>query len=742
MKRRDFFKLPALGALSAPLFGVEVRSGETEPPRRAAFPSGATGEQKLHPDWINYLPGVEYFLLGNGEIQAVIQYYPSSKGETDASFLGLTLMDPERFARKASTLLFHPERGFSRTMIGVAVDGAGHHPDAKNLASIEWSYPGGVPTVRLLWEAGALRVTEFLFLPAKGAYLIRSVRVDNTTDIPREIELATLPYPNFFLFDEILPDEKRKEIRSDGYIPMRLFSPDADCALRGRYELRIRLGKIPPGGSSTGTCVYAIRGGDTAARRDLAQGTIPLPTMPRNEFRSGDQLLDRLVRVSTHLLPAHLSAAGKRDSGIWEYNMEWVRDDSMVAVGLLHAGEFERAGILLRKLLDRSIGADGRTIEASRWAGFDYTELDQNGQVLWAAWNFVCWTGDLGFAKRYWEKLRLAAEFPLMERFRDKETGLLHNMREFWERSDGFGFTDGYEIAYQFWTAFGLEKAARLAAATGHPREALRWDREAEKLREAFLGHPRMRLAEEGHLIKRRSREGDWQRYLSPPDRASLPPGSPIATEARPSCDPDASEAYPLIHGMIDPVDPLAKGTLDWLELLWNHRWNSGGYARYDTTSEPDPPAPWPLVAAMMARAHLEARSDAPLRRSLEWLGRIAGGKSGGWFERMGPGITPPAPPVGIVGWTWAEIVGLAVHHCLGVRPGIGDLTLRPRLPGFLEGAEASIRIRNARVTLRVERSPAGNACAVNGRAYPFEGGAVRIPWPPDKAVIILRIGS
>ena len=238
--------------------------------------------------------------------------------------------------------------------------------------------------------------------------------------------------------------------------------------------------------------------------------------------------------------------------------MEWVRDDVMVAVGMLQAGFVDEARTILVKILEKSVGPDGCTIESSRWSGFDYTELDQNGQLLYGVWQYACWTGDVALVKKYWKQIRLAGDFPLKSVFLDPKAGMLRNKREFWERNDSHGLEDGFELTYQFWVALGLSVCSELAAWVGDRNTADRWFKAAASLRDHMLSDPVFRLIEEGHLIKRRTRDGRWQRYMIPPNRAAMPPGSPAATVARPACDPDTSNVYPIMFEMIDP----ARGTL------------------------------------------------------------------------------------------------------------------------------------------------------------------------------------
>ena len=90
-----------------------------------------------------------------------------------------------------------------------------------------------------------------------------------------------------------------------------------------------------------------------------------------------------------------------------------------------------------------------------------------------------------------------------------------------------------------------------------------------------------------------------------------MPKGSPLALEERPSPEPDTTEVYPMLLGLADPAGPLAAGTLRWIEQLWNQRWDSGGYPRYNATSEDNPPASWPIASMLVARAYALAGDDA-----------------------------------------------------------------------------------------------------------------------------------
>ena len=79
-----------------------------------------------HPDVRTRLKDVSYFFLGNGLIQAAVQWAPGGEGTP----LGLLLMDPDRLRKKREALTMDADSGLERTMVGVEVGGAWHEPTA------------------------------------------------------------------------------------------------------------------------------------------------------------------------------------------------------------------------------------------------------------------------------------------------------------------------------------------------------------------------------------------------------------------------------------------------------------------------------------------------------------------------------------------------------------------------------------------------------------------------------------
>jgi hypothetical protein len=734
MKRRDFLITPALGLILPHSLGRAAAIGQVEP-KRGAFEYRTDLDrfpQQLHQDFITYTPGIEYFILGNGDIIAVLQYAPDREIERPLTFAGLTIMDAEHFGRKWSTFLFHPEAGFSRSAAVLSVDGKGHTATPENFVGIDWAYPEKVPVVVLRWRAGVCEVKEELFVPAEGPVLVRRFTITNQGASLCDVTLRGGMVPNFTIFDEISSRPSERTVIGRGFASITLRSTDSRAETGGRYDLIVPIGSLPPGEGSTVDTLYVLRADKTG---EEATSAAPLWESaaeywkPKTALTSDNQLVNHLYDVSRTGLKSLVARSGKRDSGFWMYNMEWVRDDVMVVLGMLHTGLYDEARTLLRKMLMHSVGEDGRTIESSRWFGFDYTELDQNGELLFGVAEYVAWTGDEAFAREFWEKIRSVGEFPLQERFFDARARMVHNKREFWERSDSFGVHDGFELTYQFWVWLGLERAGELARRLGDAETAARWAAKASEIRTAVLHDPTYRMIEDGHLIKRRELDGTWQQFFIPPNRGGMPPGSPLATIDRPSCDPDTASALPIAYGMVEPQGEIAQKTLQHIEQLWNQRWSFGGYSRYNTDSEPDPPAPWPFGSLFVARAYAEAGDSDKVWRVLRWLGEIHGGKAGAWFERYGPSITPPAPPVSIVGWTWAEITGLIVTQMLGVRPALERLKIRPWLPVGLDRIEGSFILRGVSLRVEVTRTTGEPSVLVNGEPHPFKDGLLELPY-------------
>ena len=737
MRRRDFLKSPAVTLLVPAAAGLALQDAfafgdEQKAPTREE--AARRHPQRLHQDFSTYQPGIEYFFLGNGDIQAAIQYAPDRSGDLPPTFLGLTLMDAERFSRKWSTYLFHPERGYEGSKLYVMTGNQTYVVTPESLRDVRWKLVDAVPVVSLTWKAGALNVEEEFFVPAEGAYLVRQVRIHNGGPAPASVALRLPLVPNFTVFDDIGTDPASNTAFGRGYTEVTLRCVDGAAKASGRYDVSTTLEPLAQEGSTLARFVYTIRKGTVPLEaKDVAGmwGGTAAYWKSKPVLTTGDERLDRMYMLARSGLKALLARSGKRDGGIWQYNMEWVRDDVMMIQALCMAGMHDEARTLLEKNLSRCIAPDGCLVESSRWSGYDYTELDQNGQLVYGTWQYLCWTGDRELVKKYWPRIVKAGDYPLQEPFRDKRSRLLRNKREFWERDDRFGFEDGFELAYQFWVMLGLEKGSEVARALGDDATARRWQQTAAEFRQILFEDPVFRFIENGRLIKRRTRDGRWQQYAIPPQRASMPAGSPMALNDKPEPDPDSANVYPIIFNYVDPRGDVARKTMEWMDMLWNQQWLCGGYSRYNTTSEPDPPAPWPIASLFIARAAVEMGDDDRAWRAIDWVASIHGGKSGGWFERYGPSITPPAPPVSVVGWGWAEVVLLTTQHIMGFRADLNAITIRPRLIRGLDHLHSTFVIRGATVDVSIRRGTPPSA-ALNGTPAAVNNGALTFPCPSE----------
>ena len=228
-------------------------------------------------------------------------------------------------------------------------------------------------------------------------------------------------------------------------------------------------------------------------------------------------------------LPAAVSRRGVLDGSVWQYNREWCRDQSMIALALAMIGDHELARTILARLLAEFVTPEGDTVDSSERRDPDEIELDQNGFLLAAIRGYVLWTGDLGLVRERWPRIVALAEFPLGPAFRHAKSGLLANRREFWERHRAHGIRPGIELVHQLYTWHGLEAASRLAAMVGDNEHARRWESEAGRLRTAMLEDPVYRMADDRGFIKRRGLDGRVQETIDPEPGSGLPSESPLA---------------------------------------------------------------------------------------------------------------------------------------------------------------------------------------------------------------------
>ena len=641
------------------------------------------------------LKDVNYYFLGNGLIQAVIQVCTDDEGTP----LGVLLMNPEKFGPKRDALTFDPENGLQATMVFFVCEGKSFYPAPKNLQS-KWTEIEGIPAVEVLWQENDISVMEDFYFPDRQSpRLVRNLRFQNLSTTEKTISIRTGVKEQFVEKEYTLKAREQQSLFVE-YQIIRSF---------------VSLGIVD--GEKTHISESA---------KHYWQNT------PQCDFSS--DILNHLFTLSKNQLQASISQTGFMDASIWQYNLEWVRDQANVVMGLTVSGQFELAGTMLDRMLRKFVTDDGDTVDSGKTRPPEETELDQNGVLLLALRTYVDWTGDIELVKQYWQKICSVAEFPLKDVFVHAPSGLLHNVREYWERHAAYGVVDGVELAYQMYVSIGLDCAACLARIIDKEETALKWEKAAGRLKQAMLSDERFSLVKEGHFIKRRKVDGDVQSQLVLPPVINFPATGPLAEDITHLLDPDASVALPIALGFIDPKSGLAKNTLLELEKLWNMNWDFGGYSRYHISSEPDSPGPWPFASLFIAQAYFEAGDDQKVWRVLNWLNSLPGSQAGAWFEFYGRRQTPPCPPIGIIPWTWAEVLKFFIHHLLGIRPQWDTLSIRPRLLAEIEKIETIVRIRNIKLYLTIQKTAktGRKGYSINNQFTARDGEEIRIKYPKD----------
>lgn len=685
------------------------------------------------PDARTDAPETSYFFLGDGRIMAVLQWSRSP----GMSPYGLLLCDPERMSRKEGSLLFHPEFGLARTMLTVVIEGKRFTPATdETVASWDIQSP---PSVVVRWRAREFEITERFRVQEETSNLLREISISPAGDRPVAIECALYANPLFFDEFSARPDGT---LHAAGYSGLDIYSIP-----QGKAFERFLTVAVPSGTSeSAATIVYNLEAVGTH-EFSLYPGESPfsgIPVAPSTHLgrgfasalqrRGSDEhppSLGARIGEAYHLCAASLRAGvsrlGKFDASIWQYDFEWGMDAAMVATAAASAGMFDLSRAVLKNILGRLSNTEGMIAEASRFRGGPMSELNGNGAVLDALWHYWRWSGDETLLQVHWNRIRAIADYPLRQEF-SHASGLLRSRRDFWERTPWMGVRDGFELAHQVWCGVGLRRAAEMADALGQPDHGDPWRNGAEKMLAATLDDPIWRLIDNGRFIRRRGVDGKPQEELIADPEAAPSEYAPYVGDVsmgtpRP-WEPCVSEALPVIYGLIDPHDEVARATLDRLEELWNPT-GIGGYARYNPASDPDSPGPWPFATAFMAAAQVEAGLIDRAGRSIDWLLERAGpGLS--WMEYYGARSTPPYPPVGVIVWGWAQFLLLVVKHIVGVRVAGRAIRVTPKLIGI----EHTVRFGRHTIDILVRGF---DHASLDGYPILLDGRTASIPLPLER---------
>lgn len=618
--------------------------------------------KKGHPDVQTYLKDVSYFFLGNGLIQAAVQYAPSNVG----SQYGLLIMDPDKLGAKRNSITLDEVTGIQNTMLSLINAYTGEDLICENL-NASWSYDNNIPVAKICWESGSLKIIESFYCKNnKNPQLIRKILISNTSEKSINLTIKT-GVPEHVL------------IRNND-----LIKGSDNLELYIQYDLDIQRESL-----------YLKFVGKAKAEPDpeILEYWASIACL-----ESGSDLINKLFKMSSCLLPSVISKNGKVDASIWQYNREWVRDHSYMAIGLILSGSISLARVVLHRLIKDFISDNGSPMDSSEERDYDEVELDQNGLLLSTIKTYYLWSGDLDFIRKNWKKIVLLADFPMKEVFYHKPSGMLYNRRDFWERHRAHGVEPGIELIHQTMVVSGLKDAAFLARLLSSKNDAERWTKFADKLKNSIFENPQYKMFDDRGFVKRRSLNSSVQEKIDPQEDSGLPDGVPLTQNIDHLLRPDTSCAIPIALGFIPPDSEIVQKTLKEMEILWNQDWDNGGYARYNYTSEADSSGPWPFSSLIVARANMEAGNYENVWRTLKWLNNIPGSLSGSWLELYGDRISPPYAQIGITPWTWGEIIMLVVQNIVGVFPEEDYIRIRPNLLPGMKNINITFPIRNSRL--------------------------------------------
>lgn len=575
-------------------------------------------------------------------------------------------------------------------MLTLILDGERYQPDEST--RVVW-FPGEIPGVTALWQAGRISVIERFWTSIDEPVLVREITFESKNPL-KTAELEVSLYGNPALFSEFLGNSYGLSARgydavlvsthAEGVFHERTLTVplyrDDNMHLDGTIYRMLIMYSLGPDMPRVGTGELSENEKDYWVNACI-RWTEPHPHKLHHE-------IERVFTASAMGLRAAVANDGRFDASIWQYGYEWAGDASKVAEALVYSGQFEVARSVLENILTRMTIPEGMAMESSRFRGGQDAELNNNGEILKACRTYLDWTGDRDFIEVYYERIAAIANYLLRAEFLHEETGMLMASRDIWERNAEVGILPGFDIAHQTFGILGLRDAAHIANLFSRFDDVERWTAAGKKMRQSFLQHPSLSMIENNRIIKRRLFDGSIQTELAIAQFGSefqkqfVPDGMPLASGVPKSWEPDISECFPIALGVIDPRSGIARNTIEAMDLLWSQAWDDGGYGRYNIQSEPDSPGPWPLATMYVAAACLEAGDVERAQRAIGWLIDRAGA-GGCWLEFYGNRPTPPLPPTGTLVWAWAQWITLVVKHLLGAQVKDDQLTIRPRLGGF-----------------------------------------------------------
>ena len=560
--------------------------------------------------------GRNYFVLRSGPAELIVQADRVALGPALTCLL-FDARDARQSRAKSGAFNWVKDVGAGDSALQVILGGfpfeaLGHRTD------VAWEVQDdGAPAVRAVWWAGGIRVTERIRPLGDAGLFRRDVQLEGAHIVESEDVRLRLRVPGPATSGDgsslvcALPGANLAIALLEGY-PSRA---DLESGVLEAGPLTVK-----PGAAVRVATMFGVQLPKGESDRYLAwlrqQRVGELTRRTAEAWNLGSKIVTKDSTVQSIYDKARFQLAGMvaddgtMNAGIFEYGAQWVRDTSNTALGMLHAGQFEATRAALVRMLTKMVSAEGITMIANAFDKPDLEQFDQMGELLHLLKAYRDWTGDDSLVRQHRDLLIALIERPLRPEFRDA-TGMVHNRREFWERT----FSDAYELAYQTYVILGLRDGADLADSLGAADRASRWRAEADRTLDAVLRHPEKALVDHGHLIKRRNMTGEIAD--GPGAFRGFAADVPLNTERAHRLMPDASMALPLALGVVDASSALGRQTLELLDPLWNTRWADGGYDRYHTSSQPDQPGPWPFATTFILRAQHEAGLWGRSRRSV-----------------------------------------------------------------------------------------------------------------------------
>ena len=732
IRRRAFMEMAGVSALSlgAPAAGLMAAPQAVG----NSSPSALVELNKLP-----FFQGREYFVLRSGRAKVVFQV---DRADVGPAFTHM-LFDEEnarQSERKERAFNFDPELGFASTALRVELGGFAFTAFGEQTES-HWVDVNGIPSIEVIWWAGGVKVTERITALVGAEALLETIELDGAGlagDDAVNLRLF-LPRGQFRASGSVLVQNSEKygyglavmgqaNVRTDEQAGSLAIGPLAVGPHRKASVEVLRFFQIPSDGADAlFDQARSLVAGMEKQRQDT-KATWDISSA----IATQDNTLQDIYNKARFGLPGMIADDGTMDAGIFEYGRQWVRDTSNSALGAIHAGHFELARAALTRVLTDLVSDEGAAAIAGRFENPDQEELDQMGELLHVLKSYRDWTGDESLVRNNRAKLLALIERPLQPIFRD-DTGMVHNRREFWERT----FDDAYELIYQAYVVRGLRDAVDLAPLLGAEDRVERWTKEADRTLRAMLSHPTRALVSDGHLIKRRNVTGEIADLI--PTGRGRNPEVPFRTEKNNRLNPDASAALVIALGLVDPGSSLAQKTLDEMERIWSSRWFGGGYERYNSSSQQDTPGPWPFACCFILRALHDAGMYEKSRRTLEWLNTVQGGRTGFWFEEI-PTLRSNTRFCGIIPWTSGEIALFVVRHVLGIHFEGTRVVIRPALYPESPPISADLRFRKGRLHVRIEGSGKIKHADVDGKKLEHRpDGSIILPQDFTSGTVSIR---